>query len=100
MSPKEYHLLRSKNEVFLFIDIRERYEYDYENLGAKHIPLGDFLNRLDEIPKDKTVVIHCQSGARAGKLTDVLHSMGYENVHNLEGGIEAYVNFSLTHSHD
>lgn len=99
MSPNDFHLLRSRNEDVLLIDIRETYEYEHQNLSAKHIPMGEFLDRINEIPQNKTVVIHCQSGARAGKLTSVLHDMGYKNVHNLEGGIEAYLNLTTSSYH-
>lgn len=75
----------------MLIDIRELYEYEDINIGGIHIPMGEVLNRLDEIPKDKPVVIHCQSGARGQKLTQVLHNLGYNNVTNLEGGLESYL---------
>jgi rhodanese-related sulfurtransferase len=78
----------------MLIDIRESYEYEELNIGGTHIPMGEILNRLDQIPKDKPVVIHCQSGSRGQKLTQVLHSLGYENVTNLEGGLESYLSLS------
>jgi adenylyltransferase/sulfurtransferase len=90
MQPKEYKLLKDQNPDLMLIDIRELYEYEYENLGGRHMPMGEILNHLEEIPKDEMVVLHCQSGNRAQKLVDVLSFMGFENVHNLEGGIEAY----------
>jgi rhodanese-related sulfurtransferase len=52
--------------------------------------MGEILDRLDEIPRDKPVIVHCQSGSRGEKLVQVLKSLGYNNVSNLEGGIEAY----------
>lgn len=82
--------MRNNNESFHLIDIRETYEYEHFNIGGVHLPMGEILNRLDEIPKDKPVIVHCQSGARGGKLVQVLHSLGFNNVSNLEGGIEAY----------
>jgi sulfur-carrier protein adenylyltransferase/sulfurtransferase len=78
----------------LLIDIREVYEYEDKNIGGINIPMGEILNRLDEIPKDRPVVIHCQSGSRGQKLTHVLFSLGYENVTNLEGGLESYLELS------
>jgi rhodanese-related sulfurtransferase len=87
---KLIHIRRNAEDLML-IDIRETYEYEELNIGGIHIPMGDVLNRLDEIPKDKPVVIHCQSGARGQKLTQVLHHMGYHNVSNLEGGLERYL---------
>ncbi len=80
-----------QNEDHLLVDIREAYEYEHANIGGVHIPMGEILARLDEIPKDKPVVIHCQSGSRGEKLCKLLRSLGYANVLNLEGGIEAYL---------
>ena len=100
MSPEEYYKLRLENVDVLLIDIRELYEFEHENIGALHIPLGDFLERLNEIPRDKKVVLHCQTGSRAAKLTAVLHNMGYEHVSNLDGGIEAFLNLLESSSHE
>lgn len=97
MSPDEFIQLKQSDPELVFIDIREQYEYDFENLGAKHIPLGEILNRLDEIPRNKSVVLHCQSGSRAEKMVTVLQSMGYNQVFNLTGGLEGFRTFdSLT----
>ena len=93
MLVSEFHELQSKTKEFILIDIRELYEYEHLNIGAMHIPMGEFLDRLDEIPSNKLVILHCQSGNRAQKLTEVLHSLGYNHVQNLEGGIDAYLNF-------
>ena len=96
MHPEEFIQLQQSDSNLLFIDIREQYEYDFENLGAKHIPLGEILNRLNEIPKNKPVVFHCQSGSRAEKMVAVLRSMGYEHVFNLIGGLEGFNSFRST----
>jgi adenylyltransferase/sulfurtransferase len=82
--------MRKNNEAHHLIDIREAYEYEHFNIGGVHLPMGEILNRLDEIPRDKPVIVHCQSGSRGEKLVQVLKSLGYNNVSNLEGGIEAY----------
>jgi rhodanese-related sulfurtransferase len=90
--------IRNNNQPYTLIDIREQYEYEHINIGGVHIPMGEMLNRLDEIPKDSLVIIHCQSGVRGEKMTKVLNSLGYNNVHNLEGGIEAIENMITTQS--
>ena len=90
MSPEEYHKRRLTDPDLLLIDIRETYEYDFENLGGKNVPMGELLDRLDEIPKNKTVILHCQSGNRAKKMNEVLNFMGYSNVLHLEGNIEIF----------
>lgn len=81
-----------KGEKFNFLDVREEYEFDEQNLGAKLIPLGELQDRLDEIEawKEEEVIVHCRSGARSGKAKAFLTAQGYANVRNVLGGILAY----------
>ncbi|MBN7815893.1 rhodanese-like domain-containing protein [Algoriphagus pacificus] len=83
-----------KNEKFVFIDVREEWEYEDDNLGAKNIPLGDLPNRLDEIEqfKNQEIVVHCRSGARSGNAKKFLESKGFSKVRNVPGGIMAFRN--------
>ncbi len=75
---------------FQFIDVREVYEFEADNLGATLIPLGTLPQNIAAITKDKTVVIHCRSGARSGQACAFLEGNGYDNVYNVKGGIMAY----------
>ncbi len=76
---------------FQLIDVREPYEYDIANLGGILIPKGEILKHLNEIDRQKDVVIHCRSGKRSQDVIDVLkHELGLENLHNLKGGILAW----------
>lgn len=79
-------------EKFNFIDVREEYEFEADNLGAKLIPLGDFPDHLEELEalKDEEIVIHCRSGARSGNAQKFLQANGFSNVRNVLGGILAY----------
>ena len=58
--------------------------------GVKLIPKGTVANRLNEIPKDKPVIVTCHSGNRSAQVTDYLRQQGYTNVHNMTGGISAW----------
>ncbi|MDZ4747461.1 MAG: molybdopterin-synthase adenylyltransferase MoeB [Saprospiraceae bacterium] len=76
---------------FQLIDVREPYEYDIANLGGILIPKGEILKHLDEINREKDVVIHCRSGKRSQDVIDVLkQELGLKNLHNLKGGILAW----------
>ncbi len=79
-------------EALRFIDVREEYEYEEFNLGAKLIPLGELADRLNEIEDWKTeeVIVHCRSGARSGRAKAFLEAEGFENVRNLLGGVLAW----------
>lgn len=87
--------LQDNPEVVL-IDVREQWEYDQGHIpGITLIPMGEVSNRLSEIPKDKTVILTCRSGNRSGQVTDFLRDNGYDNVHNMTGGIVAWENAGL-----
>lgn len=82
-----------KGEKFNFIDVREEWEYEEVNIGAKLIPLGDLPSRISEIEhmKNEEIIVHCKSGARSGRAKKFLNSQGFTNVRNMEGGITAYL---------
>jgi len=80
-----------KGENFLLIDVREQLEYETGHINGFHIPMGSILERMDEIPTDKKVVVHCKSGGRSGNVVRYLSlEKGYTNLYNLEGGIMAW----------
>jgi rhodanese-related sulfurtransferase len=78
-----------RKEDFMFIDVREQYEYDEFNLGAKLIPLGEFMDNIPNLEshRDEEIIIHCRSGKRSGMATEVLTSAGFSNVKNVVGGV-------------
>ncbi|WP_026957068.1 rhodanese-like domain-containing protein [Algoriphagus vanfongensis] len=80
------------NEKFFFLDVREEWEYEDDNLGAKNIPLANLPHQLDELEdyKDEEIVVHCRSGARSGNAKKFLESKGFSKVRNVPGGIMAY----------
>jgi rhodanese-related sulfurtransferase len=79
-------------EQFVFIDVREPWEYEEFNLGAQLIPLGDLMNKMWELEDHKTdeIVLHCRSGARSGMAQAMLLGQGFQNVRNLTGGVLAW----------
>lgn len=76
------------------IDAREKDEYDLSHIkGAVNIPLSEFRNRLDEIPMDQPVYIHCRSSQRSYNMCRALMQRGYQNVYNMDGsflGVSEY----------
>ena len=80
------------------IDAREKGEYEAGHLkNAINIPLSEFRGRLNEIPKDKPVYVHCRSGQRSYNMVMALNHLGYENVYNISGsylGINLYEYFN------
>ncbi len=88
----EFKALRDSKQDFQLIDVREPHEFDEANLGGELIPMGDVLNNIDRISRDKQVIIHCRSGARSGAIVQMLEKQhGFSNLYNLKGGIVAYI---------
>ncbi len=81
-------------DKFVFLDVREEWEYEEDNLGAKNIPLATLPDRLGELEdhKDSEIIVHCRSGARSGNAKKFLESKGFSQVRNVLGGIMAYRN--------
>lgn len=80
------------------LDVREDSEVQAGKIkGAKHIPLGQLKTRLPELDKakDKPILVYCRSGSRSAHACSVLTSAGFQQVHNLEGGIMAWESANL-----
>ena len=81
------------HEDALVLDVRENSEFtDGRIPKAKHIPLGQLKSRLNELEKfkGKPIVAVCRSGNRSGNACGILRKAGFENVHNLAGGMGAW----------
>jgi hydroxyacylglutathione hydrolase len=74
------------------IDVRGQAEWEAFHIpGVPNIPLGFLTERLDELPRDSTVVLHCQEGWRSSIGASLLHARGISKVLSLKGGIRAWV---------
>lgn len=92
ITSRELKQLTDSNADFQLIDVREQHEFDEANLNGKLIPMGEVMDHLAEIAKDKQVVVHCRSGKRSATVINALESQhGYTNLYNLKGGILAYI---------
>lgn len=86
----ELKKLMDSEADFQLIDVREEHETDIASIGGELIPMGDVMDNLDKISKDKKVVIYCRSGNRSGVITQALEAQGFKNIYNLKGGILAW----------
>lgn len=78
----------------LLVDVREKDEvnelaYDVPNII--NIPLSEFEERFNEIPKDKDVVMVCKGGGRSLRAAGFLVNHGYDKVVNMQHGIARWV---------
>ena len=91
MSAHELKRKMDAREPFELIDVREAFEYEIARIdGAKLIPLGEIAERVDELQRERPIVIHCHSGRRSAEAVRLLQQRGFANVYNLEGGIDAW----------
>lgn len=91
MTVQELQELRESGAPFTLLDVREPFERDIAIIeGAEHIPLGQLSERMEELPRDKKLVVHCKSGGRSAKAVGLLRDAGFDDVWNVTGGINAW----------
>lgn len=93
-----------KRELVCLVDVRQPEEFtgDLGHVpGAQLIVLDTLEDRLNELPKDKTVVFICRSGGRSGRATAFAKAMGFVSVFNMKGGMILWNQLELqVHSRD
>lgn len=82
--------VREHPEAFV-LDVRNPDEWDRGHIdGATLIPLGDLHLRVNELPTDRPIVVHCQHGARSARAVATLDAFGFADVHDVVGGYAAW----------
>jgi sulfur-carrier protein adenylyltransferase/sulfurtransferase len=76
------------------IDVREPYEFEIGRIpDSTLIPLGQILNRQNEIDPNRETVVHCKMGGRSARAIEALQRSGFAGrLLNLKGGITAWSN--------
>ena len=73
------------------LDVREPDEWAAGHApGAHHVPMMEIPARMAEVPTDAEVVVVCRSGGRSGQVTSYLMGNGWDNVRNLDGGMQRW----------
>jgi rhodanese-related sulfurtransferase len=87
--PQEaWNRLAQDNPDTILIDVREPFEYRWRRInGARNIPLSQFKRRIDEVPRDKEVLLLCLSGHRSIAAGKMLQKRGVTRVVNIKGGV-------------
>jgi rhodanese-related sulfurtransferase len=71
----------------VILDVREPWEFDDGHLpGAVSVPQADLLSRIDELPRDRQLLVVCQSGARSRQAARFLSGQGFRAICDLIGG--------------
>ena len=97
VSPSEAVLMINRQNAIV-LDVRDDAEFASGHINdAKHIPLAQLDGRLKELTKYKTkpVIVNCQAGTRSAKACDILRKNDFIQIHNLQGGLNAWVQAKL-----
>lgn len=78
-------------EKFRFIDVREHDEYQTAQVeAAELLPMSAIQSWWQDLPRDEELVIMCHHGSRSAQVCMALSRAGFEQLTNLEGGIDAW----------
>ena len=97
LTPHEAVLLINRANAVV-LDVRDDTEFASGHIPeARHIPLAQLDARRGVIRrfKDTPVLVHCQNGAHSGKACDILRKQEFSQVHNLQGGLAAWIQAKL-----
>ncbi len=97
LSPSEAVTLINRSNA-LVLDVRDEAEFATGHIAdAVHIPVADLEARLSELKKYKTksILVNCQRGVRGGKACEILRKAAFTQLHNLQGGLDAWVGAKL-----
>jgi hydroxyacylglutathione hydrolase len=82
----EPQAVESGREAGLLLDVRNPGEWSGGHIpGSVNVPLGRLAEQLEELPRDRRLVVHCQSGARTAVAVALLRSRGFHDVAHLRG---------------
>lgn len=91
ISCQEYANLRDAGKDHILLDVRGQDERNICTIENDiNIEMSDISMRYQELDDDMPIIVYCHSGIRSAQVTRFLQSVGYENVRNLQGGIDAW----------
>ena len=89
ITPTELKQRLDNGDDIQIVDVREDNEVAYCRIpDSIHIPLGQVLNRMNEIDPSRETVVHCKMGGRSARAIEALKHSGFQGkLINLKGGI-------------
>jgi rhodanese-related sulfurtransferase len=82
-----------RGDKFLLLDCREQDEHELAAIaGARLVPMSELVARVRELDEwqQGEIVVHCHKGIRSLRVANWLREQGFENVHSMAGGIDAW----------
>lgn len=93
ITPQEVSSQLKQGEQLFLLDVREDAEWEEGHVqGAKHIPLGQLMERVEELPVSQEIIVICRSGNRSGLACELLHEKGFQIV-NMTGGLSNWTDY-------
>ena len=91
LAPAELRSLLAQGEPLQLVDVREHAEFASGRIpGSRLLPLGELHRRAAELDASRPVVCVCRSGKRSSQAMEKLAALGFDDVHQLDGGLTAW----------
>ena len=92
-TPQQFDLARTRNTNAVVLDVRTRDEFAEGHIpGAVLIDFksADFKQKVGQLDHEKLYLVHCAAGGRSAKAAELMGTLGFDRVFNLEGGMKAW----------
>ena len=91
ITPAELKRRLDRNDRPLLLDVRQDWETRLCRLpDAVHIPIEELELRTEELDRDDEIVVYCHQGVRSAAVAEYLRQLGFRDVKNLSGGLDAW----------
>lgn len=88
ISPETLKEMMNTDKNLIVVDVREKVEWDEGHIRESQlIPISEFQSRVNELPKDKKIVLVCSSGSRSPQVAAYMIQLGYTQIYNLNRGL-------------
>jgi sulfur-carrier protein adenylyltransferase/sulfurtransferase len=92
ITPKDLQAAMKSENPPMLVDVREPHELAISHIDGTHnIPLGQLAMRISELDPQADVVLICKAGVRSTRALHILLGAGFRKLHNLQGGMNAWV---------
>jgi rhodanese-related sulfurtransferase len=91
ITPQELQERLTRDDRPVLLDVRQDWETKLCRLAnAVHIPIEEIEFRTDELDQNDEIVVYCHQGVRSAAVADYLRRLGFRDVKNLAGGVDAW----------
>ena len=91
LNPEEAKYILDKDKNVRLIDVREEWENNKARIkNSELMPLSSFVQMSQDLNKEQKIMVYCHHGIRSLQVCNYLEELGFNNLINLEGGIDAW----------